>query len=165
MGRVLAIANQKGGVGKTTTAVNLAASLAVAEQQVLLIDLDPQGNASTGVGVSTADIDAGAYRVLLDEVEIADELLQTEMPQLHVLPSTQDLVAIERELVDAEDSAERLRNALASIGAGVAVVVVVQLMAGADGVAGFTPAMIGISAALLAALGARMLTSNRPEEV
>ena len=115
MGRVLAIANQKGGVGKTTTAVNLAASLAVAEQQVLLIDLDPQGNASTGVGVSTADIDAGAYRVLLDEVEIADELLQTEMPQLHVLPSTQDLVAIERELVDAEDSAERLRNALASV--------------------------------------------------
>mgnify|MGYP000846217535 CR=1 FL=1 len=112
MGRVVAIANQKGGVGKTTTAVNLAASLAVAEQRVLLIDLDPQGNASTGVGVHPRTVEHGAYRVLLEEATLEDETRPTEMPGLSVLPATQDLVAIERELVDADDGPYRLRKAL-----------------------------------------------------
>ena len=115
MGRVVAIANQKGGVGKTTTAVNLAASLAVAEQNVLLIDLDPQGNASTGVGVAPGSVDQGMYRVLLEETTLEGETRETEMPQLAIVPSTQDLVAIERELVDVEDSALRLRKALAPL--------------------------------------------------
>lgn len=115
MGRVLAIANQKGGVGKTTTAVNLAASLAVAEQRVLLIDLDPQGNASTGVGVAPGTTVGGMYRVLLEETTLAREVVSTELPGLSVAPSTQDLVAIERELIDAEDQAHRLDRALATV--------------------------------------------------
>lgn len=115
MARVVAIANQKGGVGKTTTAVNLAASLAVAEQHVLLIDLDPQGNASTGVGIAPGSVDAGTYRVLLEETTIRAEARPTEMPELDVVPSTQDLVAIERELIDVEDSALRLRRALEGV--------------------------------------------------
>ena len=94
MSRVVAIANQKGGVGKTTTAVNLGASLAVAEQRVLLVDLDPQGNASTGVGCSPGDEDQeGSYELLLGEVDAADVIHETEMPYLHVISATQDLAA------------------------------------------------------------------------
>lgn len=112
MAVVLAIANQKGGVGKTTTAVNLAASLAVGEKRTLLVDLDPQGNASTGVGIAPGTVDSGTYRVLLEERSLQDEVLGTELASLDVLPATQDLVAIERELIDDEDQAHRLRNAL-----------------------------------------------------
>ncbi|MFO0693353.1 MAG: AAA family ATPase [Polyangiales bacterium] len=115
MGRVVAVANQKGGVGKTTTAVNLAASLAVAEQRVLLVDMDPQGNASTGVGVAPGTVSEGSYEVLLRERGIRDVAKNTEMPHLDVVPATQDLVAVERELADADDSAVRLRDALAAV--------------------------------------------------
>lgn len=115
MATVLAIANQKGGVGKTTTAVNLAASFAVGEKRTLLIDLDPQGNASTGVGIAPGSVEAGSYRVLLEEADLKDEALPTELERLFVLPATQDLVAIERELAGEEDQAFRLRTALESV--------------------------------------------------
>ena len=112
MGWVVAIANQKGGVGKTTTAVNLGASLAVAEQRVLLVDLDPQGNASTGVGCTPGEAKDGSYEVLLREVKAGDVVTKTTMPHLDVLSSSQDLVAIERELYEANDSTTRLIDAL-----------------------------------------------------
>lgn len=115
MGWVVAIANQKGGVGKTTTAVNLGASLAVAEQRVLLVDLDPQGNASTGVGCAPGQAKDGSYEVLLGEMDAEAVITETNMPHLDVISSTQDLVAIERDLLQHDDSPTRLREALASL--------------------------------------------------
>jgi chromosome partitioning protein len=110
--RVVAIANQKGGVGKTTTAVNLAASLAAAEQRVLLVDMDAQGNASQGVGCGQGTTTQGTYQVMLRDASIRDVLRHTELSTLDIVPATQDLAAIERELADAEDSPTRLRDAL-----------------------------------------------------
>lgn len=115
MGLVVAVANQKGGVGKTTTTVNLAAGLAVAEQRVLLIDADPQSNASSGVGYPGGSPGKDLYTILVGDSPTADNILETELPFLHLIASSQDLSGAEIELIDLPDRATRLREALAPI--------------------------------------------------
>lgn len=113
--RVLAVVNQKGGVGKTTTAVNLATALAAARKKVLLIDLDPQGNATTGLGVQRSVIRESAYDVLFDEVPVQAACVDTKVPGLSLVPSSIHLSGAEIELVTAENREYRLKNALDNV--------------------------------------------------
>ncbi len=115
MTRTVAIANQKGGVGKTTTAVNLAAALALSQRRVLLIDLDPQGNAGSGLGFPGVKVARGIYEVLVDGRPITETLVETEVSGLSLIPSGQRLVGAEVDLADVERREFRLKEALAPI--------------------------------------------------
>ncbi|UVK56006.1 ParA family protein [Mesorhizobium sp. AR02] len=110
--RIITVANQKGGVGKTTTAINLATALAAIGEKVLIVDLDPQGNASTGLGIDRKDRTVSSYDVLTGELELEAAAIPTAVPGLSIVPSTLDLLGIEMEIASAPDRVLKLRNAL-----------------------------------------------------
>ena len=112
MGKIIAIANQKGGVGKTTTSVNLAASLGVLEKKILLIDADPQANATSGLGIDVEQVGLGTYQVLEHTAKAKDVIISTNSPNLDLIPSHIDLVAIEIELVDKDEREYMLKKAI-----------------------------------------------------
>ena len=115
MTKIIAFANQKGGVGKTTTAINIGASLAAIKKRVLLIDLDPQGNAGTGLGFVRASHRQSVYGVIMGTASAADNILSTAVPGMHILPSSPALSGAEAELLDMDNREYRLRDALESV--------------------------------------------------
>jgi chromosome partitioning protein len=115
MGRIISVANQKGGVGKTTTAVNLGASLGVAERTTMVVDVDPQANATSGLDVDPSQLELSSYDVLIGAATAEEALVTTELDYLDLLPANRDLAGAEIELVDAEHREHRLRDALAPL--------------------------------------------------
>ena len=115
MGKIVSFSNQKGGVGKTTTCVNMAAYIAASGKRVLLIDMDPQGNATTGMGLSKSSLKKSVYNVLIDEEKASDNIMKTELEGLDILPSNIDLAGAEVELVYKRSREKVLNNALAEV--------------------------------------------------
>lgn len=113
--RVITVANQKGGVGKTTTAINLATALAAIGERVLIVDIDPQGNASTGLGIDRRDREVSSYDVMTGQAGIEQAAMATAVPGLFIVPSTLDLLGVEMEIAAAPDRVLRLRSALAAL--------------------------------------------------
>jgi chromosome partitioning protein len=112
--RIITIANQKGGVGKTTTAINLATALAAIGERVLIVDLDPQGNASTGLGIDRKDRKLSSYDLLMGYNDVQDTAMETAVPNLFIIPSTMDLLGFEMEISQSSDRAFKLRRALST---------------------------------------------------
>ncbi len=115
MGKVLTVANQKGGVGKTTSAINLAAALGVLEYKTLLVDADPQANATSGVGIDPKDVNAGIYECLVNEIDPKELIITTDNPNLDLIPSHIDLVGAEIELINATNREYKMREALSKL--------------------------------------------------